>query len=155
MPVRKSPSARQRDVVEARPAQHADGREPRHERLPRVRHAEDGAVSGVVAHEGVVALGIGERAADDVDVRVDEPGQERRVAEVDHAGARRDGHTGLRAHRGDAVTSDHDRSVAQDGAAVAVDEPSRLEDDRRLGLQRRGEESQDRGEQGGTRRGET
>ena len=57
--------------------------------LRTLRDAEDRAERVDVADGGVVAGRIAERAADDVRVRVDEAGQQRRVAEIDGARAGR------------------------------------------------------------------
>ena len=56
--------------------------------LPTPRIAPNESTSRTA---GVVAGRIAERAADDVRVRVDESGEQRRVAEVDGARAGRDG----------------------------------------------------------------
>jgi hypothetical protein len=58
----------ERHVGEGGRAHVADAREAGHERAPRVLHAEDRAVAGVVAHRGVVVARVAELAADDVDV---------------------------------------------------------------------------------------
>ena len=57
--------------------------------------------------------GLAELAADDVGVRVDEAGHQRRVAQVDHPGTVRHGDARGRAGGGDAVPGDDDHGVAE------------------------------------------
>ena len=119
----------QRHVVEVRRADVADRRESGHQRLLGVGDAEDRAERIKVAHGRVVAGRIAERAADDVRVRVDEAGQQRRVAELDRsrAGGNRDG--ALPSDGDDLVVGhDHDAVLDRRGAG-AVDDARGVEDD--------------------------
>ena len=89
-----------------------------------VGHAEDRAERLVVAHRGVGRLRVAELAADDVRVRVDESGQERRVAEVDDARAGGNRHRALLADGDDLVVGDDDDAVVNRRGAGAVDHSS-------------------------------
>ena len=73
----------QRHVVEVGRADVANARESGEQRLARVRDADERRVARDSLATAIVAERIGERAPDDVRVRVDEAGQQRRVAEVD------------------------------------------------------------------------
>ena len=91
--------------------------EARHQRVARVRDAEDRAVGVVVLDNGEIGHRVAERAADDVRVRVDEPGQQRRVAEVDARARRLEWSRLMRRSGGDDAIAGHDDNAVLDGAA--------------------------------------
>jgi len=89
----------------------------------------------------VVILGSNVALQQSVDVRIDEAGQQRHVAEVDHLGVRGDG----AADRFDLVAADDDDRRRNDRAAAAVDHPRGAKrDDFRRGVSRECCESEKR-----------
>ena len=93
------------------------------------------------AHDALeeVEVEVVARLAGEVDVAVDEAGEESHIAEVDHLGTR--GNRDV--DSGDLVAGHDDRGVADDLVGSAVEEPRGFQRDRlRLGCEGGGEEEE-------------
>src|SRR3989441_644055 len=113
----------QRDIAKARAADDAYGREARLKGLLRMCRAEQRELARHLGQTAVLPVAIADRAAREMHVCIDEPGEHRLARQIDHRRAGR--HRDVRSDRRDAIPLHQDHRVFHRRRAAAVDERAR------------------------------